>query len=88
MAQRYEYEDRRMRSCRSAQDERRSYGGNRGRSREQSFSGSFDRGGSSSRDDDDDDRRGGGRSSGGGRGGWFGDSEGHAEAARRGRSNR
>ena len=43
----------------------------------------------SSRDDDDDDR-GGRSSSGGGRGhgGWFGDSRGHAEAARRGWENR
>ncbi len=41
-------------------------------------------------DDDDDDRSGRGRSSGGrGHGGWFGDSEGHAEAARqRGSSSR
>ena len=41
--------------------------------------------------DDDDDDRGGRRSSGGGRGGhggWSGDSEGHAEAARRGWQNR
>jgi len=35
-----------------------------------------------SRDDDDDDR--GSRSDGRGQGGWFGDSRGHAEAARRG----
>jgi hypothetical protein len=86
MAQRYEDEDRRMRSSRSDQDERRSYGGNRGRSREQSFSGSSDR-----------DAPpcammttmivavAGGRPA---VAGVFGDSEGHAEAARRGRSNR
>jgi hypothetical protein len=38
-----------------------------------------------SRDDDDDDRRGG---RGRGQGGWFGDPEGHSEAARRGWRNR
>lgn len=46
-----------------------------------------DRGGSRSsrsRNDDDYDRGGSSRSSGRGHGGWFGDSRGHAEAARRG----
>ncbi len=44
------------------------------------------RGGGRSRyEDEDDDRRGRGR---GGHGGWFGDSEGHSEAARRGWENR
>jgi hypothetical protein len=53
-----------------------------------------DRGGSRSRsrdDDDDDDRRGGSRSrrrSSEGQGGWFGDSRGHAQAARRGWESR
>ncbi|MBV9569667.1 MAG: hemerythrin domain-containing protein [Alphaproteobacteria bacterium] len=58
---------------------------------------SSSRGGSRSRrDDDDDDRRGsrGGRGGGGGggggrgQGGWFGDSEGHSEAAERGWESR
>jgi hemerythrin superfamily protein len=42
-------------------------------------------------DDDDDDRRGSSRNGGGrgrGQGGWFGDSEGHAEAAREGWESR
>jgi len=38
--------------------------------------------------DDDDDRRGSRSSSGRGQGGWFGDSRGHAEAARRGWEDR
>lgn len=49
-----------------------------------------DRGSSRSyrgRDDDDDDR-GPGRGGSGGHGGWFGDSRGHSEAARRGWDNR
>jgi hypothetical protein len=53
--------------------------------------GSSSRGGgrsmSRSRDDDDDDRR-SSRGGNGGRGGWFGDSEGHARAARRGWEDR
>jgi hemerythrin superfamily protein len=50
--------------------------------------GSSSRGSSrgSSRSDDDDDRS--SRGSGRGQGGWFGDSRGHAEAARRGWQNR
>jgi hypothetical protein len=86
MAQRYEDEDRRMRSSRSDQDERGSYGGNRGRSREPSFSGS------SYRDAPPCAMMmtmivavAGGRPA---VAGVFGDSDGHAEAARRGRSNR
>lgn len=43
---------------------------------------------SRSRDDDDDDDRGRGRGQGQGHGGWFGDSRGHSEAARRGWQNR
>lgn len=58
--------------------EDRSGGNNRGRG---ASSASRSR---SSRDDDDDDRGGRGRS----HGGWFGDSRGHAEAARRGWENR
>lgn len=45
-----------------------------------------DRRGGRGRYDDDDDRR-SSRSGGRGHGGWFGDSEGHAEAARRGWDN-
>ena len=51
-------------------------------------------GGARARADDDDDRRGGSRSrgrdddDGRGHGGWFGDSRGHAEAARRGWQDR
>lgn len=63
-------------------DDRRGRG-NGGRA--MSARGGNDRG--RSRDDDDDDR--GGRSGRGrGQGGWFGDSEGHSEAARRGWENR
>ncbi|MFT3977669.1 MAG: hemerythrin domain-containing protein [Sphingomonas bacterium] len=62
--------------------------GSRGYGRERDEEGRFmsrdddgrSRSGGGSRYRDDDDRRGGGR----GQGGWFGDSEGHSEAARRG----
>ncbi len=81
-----EYDDDDRRSSRSRDDDdRRSYrgrddddnGGGRGRSRYDDD----DRRRTRSRDDDDDDRR--GRRT----GGWFGDSEGHSEASRRGWQN-
>jgi hypothetical protein len=72
-------------------DDRGGRGGGRGGGRERDDEGRFTsgRGGSRGRDDDDD-RGGRGRGGGGGRGqgGWFGDSEGHAEAARRGWEDR
>ena len=74
-------------------DRRSSRGRNNANERERDEYGRFmsdddDRGGSrgrsSGRYDDDDDRRSSRGGGNGGRGGWFGDSEGHAEAARRG----
>lgn len=66
-------------AAREGWEERR--GGNYSRS---SRDDDDDRRGSRSMRDDDDDRRGGGRS----HGGWFGDSQGHSEAARRGWDDR
>jgi len=63
-------------------DERQ--GSSRSRGRSQDYDDDRRSSRSRSRDDDDDDRRG----SRGGRGGWSGDPEGHAEAARRGWENR
>lgn len=89
--ERWEEDDRGGRSSRSRSGSRQDEedddrGGRSGRSRSSSRydEEDDDRGGrsvrsrASSRDDDDDDRGGRGRS----RGGWFGDPEGHAEAAR------
>jgi len=62
-------------------DDDRGRGDYRGRD-DESRSASSSRSGGRYRDDDDDDRRTSSR--GRGQGGWFGDSDGHAEAARRG----
>ena len=95
----YDDDDRRGRSGRGRDDDDRGRGGwfgdSEGHSRaaQRGWDDRDDRGSSrSSRGRDDDDR--GGRSSRGGRdddrgsGGWFGDSRGHSEAARRGWEDR
>ena len=72
-----EREDRRRSSGRSRSDVDEDRRPSRSRDEDGRFTSSRSR----SRDDDDDDR-------GRGQRGWFGDSEGHAEAARRGRDDR